>query len=574
MSLIKETELYLKKVINDLGYSDINIEIEPSSRKEFGQFQINTSFIIAKKYHENPRVVAEKIISQLDNRFININIQGAGFINLSFDEKILRDYFNNGINNFEYFIDKEKEKTIIVDYGGANAAKALHVGHMRSANIGEAIKRLLRVLGINAIGDVHLGDLGRQAGMLISEYKRMNPDSVFFDSNYKGEYPKINLTAKDLGIMYPKASKDAQENPIRMQEVRDITALIDKGDKAYTALWKQMVDISSEVIKEVYKKLNCHFDLWEGELDAFKYVPDVLKIMKPYLYESDGALVCDVKKEEDNKPMPPLMVIKKDGSTIYGTRELGTIYSRIKRFNPDEIWYMTDERQSLYFEQVFRASYKTGLVSGNVKLKHFGFGTINGKDGKPYKTRDGGVMELNSLIELIRDEVIKNIKDNIIGEEREKIADILSIATLKYADLLPYRKTDYIFDPEKFASLDGKTGPYVLYTIVRIKSLLNKADDMNFQLENIDNQEVSDVLIKLLEINRVLTKSYQEATLNYITEYIYEVLSLYNRFYNNNNILNEKNIKLRHSYLALSKLVYLIIHNLLNILAIDEVEHM
>lgn len=574
MNLIKETEKYLCEIINELGYEISNVNLVPSGKPELGQFQINEAFSLAKINHENPREVAEKIVNQLDNRFTNINIAGPGFINLSFNDEVIKNYLNNGINDFDYLIEKEEPKKIIVDYGGANAAKALHVGHMRSPNIGEAIKRLLKVLGHDVMGDVHLGDLGRQSGMLISEYKRMNPNSPFFDENYKGEYPKINLTTKDLGEMYPRANIEAANNPERMEEVREITAEIDKGNKAYTALWKQMVEISSESIKKVYNKLNCTFELWEGELDAFKWIPDVLKIMKPHLYESEGALVCDVKKDDDNKPMPPLMVIKNDGATIYGTRDLGTILSRMVRFNPDEMWYFTDERQSLYFEQVFRASYKTGLVPETTKLKHFGFGTVNGKDGKPYKTRDGGVMELGDLINLIRDAVEKNIKEEITGSEREEIAEKLAIATLKYADLLPFRKTDYIFDIEKFSSLDGKTGPYILYTLVRIKSLLKKANESDYELTNISNNEVKDLLVKLLQVDSILKKSKEEATLNYISDYLYEILSLYNKFYNNNNILNEKDNSIKETYLALSKLTYTIAHNLLNILAIEEVDRM
>ena len=574
MSLIKDTEKYLLKIINDLEYDIDKVELVPSGRKEYGDFQINISFQIAKKYHENPNEVSKKIINKFDDRFINVNIQGGGFINLTFNEKVIKDYFNESINNFDILYDKIKTKKIIVDYGGANAAKALHVGHMRSANIGEAMKRLLKLLGMDVIGDVHLGDFGRQAGMLISEYKRMEPNSVFFDSNYKGEYPKINLTNKDLGIMYPKASLMANENEERMEEVREITSQIEKGHRGYNNLWKQMVEISTKSIKEVYEKLNCHFDLWEGEMDSFKYIPEVLEIMKPYLYESDGALVCDVSKEDDNKPMPPLMVIKNDGSTIYGTRDLGTILGRIKRFNPDEIWYFTDERQSLYFEQVIRACYKTGLVNQDIKLKHFGFGTINGSDGKPFKTRDGKVMDLASLIELINDEIEKNIKKEIVGKEREEVRDILAIATLKYADMLSFRKTDYIFNPQEFASLNGKTGPYVLYSLVRIKSLLKKSDLENFSLVDLSNKEVKDVLIKILEISKILEKSYHDATLNYIEDFIYDTLSLYNKFYNNNNILNEKDINKKNTYLALSKIVYLVVHHLLNVLAIDEVERM
>lgn len=574
MSLIKETEVYLNNLVKKIGYDINDVELIPSGRKEFGQYQINVAFNIGKKYHENPKDVAEKIINEFDNRFVNVNIAGNGFINVSFNDDILKEYLNKGINDFELLFDKHKPLTIIVDYGGANAAKALHVGHMRSANIGEAIKRLAKSFGHNVIGDVHLGDFGRQAGMLISEYKRMFPDSVFFDENYKGEYPKIDLTANDLGIMYPKASLEAKENEDRMKEVREITALIDKGHKAYTNLWKQMVDISSEVIKKTYSKLNCHFELWEGELDSFKDIPTVLEIMKPYLYESEGALVCDIKEDSDNKEMPPLMVIKNDGSTIYATRDLGTLHSRIERFHPNEIWYFTDNRQDLYFEQVFRGSYKTGIVSNDIKLKHFGFGTINGTDGKPYKTRDGGVMELNSLIDLIYNEIEKKIKEDIIGTEREDIANKLTISTLKYADLLPYRKTDYIFDPVKFSSLEGKTGPYILYTLVRIKSLLKKSNSDRFEIVDINNDDMRDILIRLLELDRVMNKSFEGASLNYITDFIYEVVSLYNKFYNNHNILNETNINIKNSYLALSKLVYNVIHNLLNILAIDEVEKM
>lgn len=572
--MIKESEKYLLDIINDLGYECNSVNLVVSSRPELGQFQLNDAFTLAKMNHENPREVAEKIVSKLDDRFTNVNIAGPGFINLSFSDSYLINYLNKGINDFNIFVDKQDKKTMIFDYGGANAAKALHVGHMRSANIGEAVKRLAKLLGNDVIGDVHLGDLGRQAGMLISEYKRMEPNSPFFDESYTGEYPKINLTAEDLGVMYPKASIDAANNPERMEEVRYITAEIDKGNKAYTELWKQMVEISKEVIKNTYDRLNCHFELFEGELDAFKYIPQVLEIMKDHLYESEGALVCDVKEETDNKPIPPLMVIKNDGATIYGTRELGTLYSRMERFNPNEIWYFTDERQSLYFEQVFRASYKTGLVPKTTLLKHFPFGTINGPDGKPFKTRDGGVMTLDNLLELIYEEIEKKIKEDITGEERVDIANKLTIATLKYADLLPFRKTDYIFDPVKFSSLEGKTGPYILYTMVRIKSLLKKADNKDYQIKLINNNEIRDILVKLLNLNNVLTNSYNEATLNYICDYLYDLLSLFNKFYNNYNVLNETDESVKETYLAVSKLVYNVSHNLLNILAIDEVERM
>ena len=570
MSLIKENEKYLKELINNLGYEIDNVSLEPSSRKEFGQYQINSSMLLASKYHMNPREIASKIVQNLDSRFTNVNIQGPGFINLSLTDKYLMNYFNN--KSFNDMVDKENPKTIVIDFGGANAAKSLHVGHMRSANIGEALRRLLLLFGNNVISDVHLGDLGRQAGMLISQLELEQPNLPYFDKNYKGEYPKLEITAKDLGRMYPIASKLAKEDPVRMEEVRRITAEIDKGNKVYTDLWKQMVEVSKVEIKKVYNELNCHFDLFEGELDSFKDIPATTEIMKPYLYESEGALVIDVAKEDDKKEMPPLLYIKTDGATIYATRDLATIYSRVKRFDPNEIIYVVDDRQGLYFEQVFRAAYKTGLVK-NAKLEHVGFGTINGIDGKPYKTRDGGVMELSTLISLVKDEISKKIKDEIKDEEKEEIINKLTIATIKYTDLLPYRKTDYIFDPVKFSSIDGKTGPYILYTIVRIKSILNKVD-IDSKMTNICNDEMRNVLVKMTEISNALTNAYNERTLNYIAEMLYDICSLFNKFYNNCNIVNEQNMDNKASYVAFIKIVYNYIKNLLNILAIDEVEKM
>ena len=570
MSLIKENEKYFKELINSLGYEIDNVSLEPSSRKEFGQYQINSSMLLASKYHMNPREIASKIVQNLDSRFTNVNIQGPGFINLSLTDEYLMNYFNN--KSFNDMVDKENPKTIVIDFGGANAAKSLHVGHMRSANIGEALRRLLLLFGNNVISDVHLGDLGRQAGMLISQLELEQPNLPYFDKNYKGEYPKLEITAKDLGRMYPLASKLAKEDPVRMEEVRRITAEIDKGNKVYTDLWKQMVEVSKVEIKKVYNELNCHFDLFEGELDSFKDIPATTEIMKPYLYESEGALVIDVAKEDDKKEMPPLLYIKTDGATIYATRDLATIYSRVKRFDPNEIIYVVDDRQGLYFEQVFRAAYKTGLVK-NAKLEHVGFGTINGIDGKPYKTRDGGVMELSTLISLVKDEISKKIKDEIKDEEKEEIINKLTIATIKYTDLLPYRKTDYIFDPVKFSSIDGKTGPYILYTIVRIKSILNKVD-IDSKMTNICNDEMRNVLVKMTEISNALTNAYNERTLNYIAEMLYDICSLFNKFYNNCNIVNEQNMDNKASYVAFIKIVYNYIKNLLNILAIDEVEKM
>ena len=572
MSLIKNTENLILKAVNELGYELDKVTLEKCTMKNLGQYQVNFAMGLAKKYSKNPRDIATEIMNAIKNDFKDVNIAGPGFINLTFKDE---DLINNAVGDFSNHIDYEKPKKIIVDYGGANAAKALHVGHMRAANIGEAIKRLCVLFGNDVIGDVHLGDIGRQAGMLISQLKLEQPDLPWFDPNFDGEYPKVNLTAADLGRMYPEASIAAKESEERMEEVRQITAEIDKGkNKAYLNLWKQMVNISSVSIKEVYKKLNCTFELWEGEMDALNYVPQVLEILKPYLYESNGALVMDVQKDDDKTEIPPLMVIKSDGATIYGTRDLGTIYSRMERFNPDEILYVVDQRQGMYFEQVIRGSYISGLVPTTTKLEFLGFGTMNGSDGKPFKTRDGGVMQLNDLINMIYVEIEKKIKPEINGEERKQIAEKLAIATLKYSDLLPYRRTDYNFDPVKFSSLEGKTGPYILYGNVRMKSLLNKVENKDYKIKLIPNEDVMDVLVKISELSKVLKRAYDEFAINYITDYLYELIQAFNKFYNNNNILNEQNEDIKETYIALVKSVYSISKKLLDVLAIEEVEKM
>ncbi len=568
MSFIKKTEEYVTKIINECGYEIDNVTLEPSSRRDLGEFQINVCMMLAKKYGKNPREIADEIVNKLDERFFNINIAGPGFINVSISDRYLTEYVNKSIYDFDNLIDKHERKTIIVDYGGANAAKALHVGHMRTANIGEALKRLASTLGYNTIGDVHLGDLGRQSGMVISEIKKRNPNLCYFDQNYKGKYPKLEITPAELAVYYPCASADAKENPERMEEVRKITALVDEGVEPYIGMWKDIVEVSRKTIKETYDYLNCSFDLWEGELSSLKYIEPTLKILSPYMYESEGAKVIDVKKDGDKTDIPPLIVIKNDGSSIYATRDLATIYNRVKTYNPDEIWYVVDVRQGLYFEQVFRASYKSGLVRNDVKLMHYWNGTMNGKDGKPFKTRDGGVLELNTLLNQVKEELSKKMSNYDNESEKEKILDILTVATVKYADLLPFRTTDYIFDIEKFCSFEGKTGPYILYTMVRINSILEKTNSDKLLINHIYGNTERDIYIKLLELSRILEKSFSEKTLSYICEYLYEFCSLFNKFYGETNIINESDSDKKLNYISMLKLIYNTCNKLLEILAI------
>lgn len=577
MSLVLDTEKYLTKTINDLNYETDYVKLEKSKMPEYGQYQINCAMQLAKTYGENPRDIASKIVASLDNRFTNVNIQGPGFINVSFSNEVLLNYLNQGIEDFDIFVDKNnKGRKVILDYGGANIAKELHVGHLR-CNIGEAIRRLLKVFGDTPISDVHWGDWGTPIGLVIREIKELQPDLPYFDSDYKGEYPSVSpVTNEELGIIYPRASARKKVDEQYAKEANYYTEQFQKGVPGIKALWKHIVDTSKPDCEAVYNYLNCHFDLSYGESDADPYAEPVIKFLsdKGLTEVSNGILIMHVASPDDNKEMPPLLLKKSDGSVLYDTTDLATIMQRMEDFNPDAIWYFVDERQSLHFEQTFRGCRISNLVPDSVELKFNGFGTINGSDGKPFKTRDGGVMSLKGLIKLVYDNIEPKIKENITGEERINIANKLTVATLKYSDLLPSRRTDYIFDVDKFTSFEGKTGIYAVYTATRMKSLLNKVENESVTIQEIANQDVLDLLIKFTELPKVLTTSYNEVTTSYICEFIYELCSLFNKFYTNNNIVNEENAIRKSSFIALTKLSYQILHNLLDILAIEEVEKM
>ncbi len=575
MSYIKKLEQEIKDIFTECGYEAEEVKLLPSARADLGDFQINDAMRLAKSYHTNPREIASKVVEKLQNshNFTNVNIAGPGFINVSLTDEVLIDFLNS-LKDVKTNIDKVPSKKVIIDYGGANIAKTLHVGHLRSANIGEALKRLARAVGDEVISDVHFGDIGRQSGMIISEIKRLHPELKYFDDNYEGEYEDFTVTAEELGVYYPRASQACKEDEARMEEVRQITADLENGHRGYTALWNIIKQVSIDDIKKIYLKLNTNFELWEGESDCYPYIPEVVEKLKKgnFLYESEGALVIDIAEDTDTSPMPPLVVIKSNGATLYATRELATIYSRMKRFNPDEIWYLTDLRQGLYFEQVFRASYKSGLVKKGTKLKHFGFGTMNGPDGKPFKTRDGGVMDLKSLIALVIKETTSRLNPNITDpEERKEISEKVALAALKYADFLPYRTTDYIFDISKFADLEGKTGPYLLYSTIRMNSLLEKSE---IALDKISATKIKgttdkETIMTLLTLPLVIEKSYEAMSLNEIAEYLFKLTSIYNKFYSENRIITEEDEDIKNTWLVLTNAVKQTNEMLLDILAIE-----
>ena len=576
MSILKELKKDIKESIKKAGYEVETLAIETSNRKDLGEYQLNDAMQLAKKYKENPRVIAEKIVSELekDKRFTNLNIAGPGFINITLSNEYVLDILNKMNEDLFNNIDKRQKKKVIIDYGGANVAKALHVGHLRSANIGEALKRLARTLGYEVLGDAHLGDYGRPLGFVVLEISKEYPELPYFNPEYTGDYSELQLpiTNDDLERLYPLASKKAKEDENYLEEGRIITAKIQNHERGYYDLWKKVVEISKEDIKEVYDILNTEFDLWLGESDAAEYFDELNSIFeaKNLLQDSEGAKIVDVSNESDNYPMPPLLFVKSNGTISYETTDLATILQRKKEYNPDEIWYVVDGRQALRFEQIFRATRMSQIVDDNVILEHVNFGTMNGKDGKPFKTRDGGVMTLKNLISLVKEETLKRItNESIKEEEKEKVALDVAIASLKYADLLPYRATDYVFELEKFADLDGKTGSYLLYSTIRMKSLLSKAQEITYNnATSITSETEKNIILSLLELTTIMNNSLDSKSLNDIADYLYVLTSQYNKFYSENRVLTEEDKKKQESWLVLTKVVYNVNSMLLDILGI------
>jgi len=584
MSILKNINNDLKERLKGIGYDVENINLLPSNRKDLGDFQINEAMQLAKKYGKNPREIASDIVEELnkDEKFTNINIAGPGFINISINNDYLVNELNHIEEDIDYNIDKREEKKIVIDFGGANVAKALHVGHLRSANLGEGLKRLARRIGYKVWGDAHLGDYGRPLGLVELEIKKMYPELPFFDENYQGSYEEVELpiTNADLEKIYPLASAKSKEDEEYLEEARIITSKIQNKEKGYYDLWKRIIEISKKDIKEVYDSLNVYYDLWLGESDSVEYYNELYKIFddKGLLKDSEGAKIVELEEETDKAPMPPILFVKSNGSLSYQTTDLATILQRKHEENPDEIWYCVDARQSLHFDQVFRAARYANLVDENVKLEFVGFGTMNGKDGKPFKTRDGGVMPLKELINLVEEETYKRIVIDTKDEaEKQEIAHKVAIACLKYSDSLPFRGTDYIFEIDKFADMEGKTGAYILYSTIRMKSLLKKAKEQGIEynkMHSIYSDVEKEVALTLLNLPTVIDKTLENKSLNEVAEYIFKLTSIYNKFYSDNKVLIEEDSNKKTSWLVLTDIVYKTNLLLLDILGIEVPEKM
>lgn len=577
----------LSAAFEKAGYDKKYAKVGVSNRPDLCQYQCNGALAAAKEYHKAPIQMANEVVEFLKDSesFKEITAQAPGFINMSVSDRFLADYINKMAASETLGLDKaENPETIVIDYGGANVAKPLHVGHLRSAVIGESIKRTARYLGHKVIGDVHLGDWGLQIGLIITELKHRKPELVYFDESFDGEYPtEPPFTMSDLEEIYPYASGFSKEHPEYKEEAQTATAELQSGRKGYLALWQHIINVSVADLKKIYTKLNVEFDLWKKESDAQPYIPQMVQDMKDggYAHIDQGALVVDVKEETDTKEIPPCMILKSNGATLYNTTDLATIVERRRLFNPDEIIYVVDKRQSLYFEQVFRCARKTKIIGEDVKLEFVGFGTMNGKDGKPFKTRDGGVLRLEKLLEDVNEQVLDKMKDRDMDKDMiDDAAAKISLAAIKYGDLSNQASKDYIFDVDRFTSFEGNTGPYILYTIVRTKSLLAKVKAQNITvdeksaIEPADSKSETDVMLALTKWSETVNAAFEEHAPHKICQFVYELSDTFNKFYHENKIVTNENEKQRDSYIKLSALVGKVLETAIDLLGLEAPERM
>lgn len=580
-SIQKILEKALCKACKISGYTALDISIKPCSHREMGDYTYSGIIGMAKALHGNAKTIASKIIRNFSCKEVSSINFVNGYINITLSDTFLSSYIPKYVKNIKSIVSKNIEKQkIIVDYGGANVAKPLHVGHLRSANIGESIKRICKFVGNEVLGDTHLGDWGLQMGMIITELHHLHPDWTYFKNNFHGEYPKESLiTLKDLNTLYLNGSKHAKEDSKIMDEARKDTFKLQQGNRGYLALWKKFTDISKADIKKQYDGLNVSFELWLGESDSQAYCSKVIDFMKKkkICHESSGALIIDVDSPSDKKKLPPLILVKSDGGILYSTTELATILMRKEKFNPDRIIYVVDSRQELHFKQVFRCIEKSNILHSKIKLDFAGFGTIDGKDGKPYKTREGGVMPLKTLLKDIKEVAKRKVEENALknkfsAKERNKIITLVALSALKFADLSIFRAKDYIFDMEKFCSFYGKTGPYLLYTITRMKSILAKEDkiDKTFNIY----EESREIALILIRFDGEILSAYEDLAPSILCNYAYELANAFNTFYEKTNVLKQKNKEKRASFLMLIRYILNIMEKCLDLLGIKYLSRM
>lgn len=575
-------------VVTDLGYDAQYGEVVTSNRPDLSQFQCNGALAAAKRYGRKPRDIAQEIADRLsaDPRFQEVSLAGPGFINLSLTDEFLVAQIRGAAVDPRWGHQPMAEpERILVDYGGANVAKPMHIGHLRTAIIGESLKRLTGFVGHQVTGDVHLGDWGLQMGQVIAEVRDRRPDLPYFDVDFSGPYPDQSpVTIQELDEIYPAASKRAKENPEFMEAARRATVELQEGRPGYRAFWQHLVNVSIAELKRDYTDLNVHFDFWLGESDAHELVEPLVERLKNegFAYISDGALVVDVAQEDDNREIPPLLLVKSDGAMLYATTDLATVEYRVEEMQVDRILYVVDQRQSLHFEQVFRASHKTGIAPERVHFEHLGFGTMNGADGKPFKTRAGGTMKLRYLIDMVTEKARERLAEvetaqNYPPAEKEEIARMVGVATLKFADLSNQRTQNYVFDLDRFSAFEGRTGPYLLYTATRTKSILRKAAEEGLTVGPLQapaDEIERALLLKFTEFPDVVETAFNQRMPHHLCEYAYTVATAFNRFYHEHYILVESDPVQQASWLAVAQATVDLLSLVLDLLGIEVPERM
>lgn len=576
------------KAFEDNGYDGKYGKVTLSNRPDLCEYQCNGAMAAAKEYKCAPFMIADKVADSLKENpmFEAVDSVKPGFLNLKLHRKYLAEYLQEMAQDTERLgCGKcENPRTIMIDYGGPNVAKPLHVGHLRSAIIGESVKRIGKFMGHTMIGDVHLGDWGLQMGLIITELRERKPELVYFQEDYEGEYPKeAPFTIAELEEIYPFASAKSKEDDAYKEMAMQATYELQHGRKGYQALLAHILNVSVSDLKRNYENLNVSFELWKGESDAQPFIPDMVQEMKDkgYAHISEGALVVDVKEESDTKEIPPCMILKSDGASLYNTTDLATIVWRMRDYHPDAIIYVVDKRQELYFTQVFRCARKTGLVKPETELKFLGFGTMNGKDGKPFKTREGGVMRLEYLVDEINEEMYKKITDNHTVEEEEgrKTAKMVALSAIKYGDLSNQASKDYIFDVERFTSFEGNTGPYILYTIVRIKSILKKYQTekslpQTAEILPAHSESEKALMLEISKFNGMMESAFADTAPHKVCAYIYDLSNAFNHFYHETKILAEQDEMVQAGYIRLLELTKRALEICIDVLGFEAPERM
>lgn len=577
----------LAEAFEKAGYDPSYAKVTLSDRPDLCEYQCNGAMAGARAYHKAPFMIAEDVIAHLEKQewMEKVEVVKPGFINIHVNTDKTAAYLNAMKEEEELGLEKtDKPQTIVLDYGGPNVAKPLHVGHLRSAIIGESVKRIARRMGHKVLGDIHLGDWGYQMGLIITELQERQPDLPYFQKDYEGDYPaEAPFTIGELEEIYPAASARAKEDEEYRERALHATYLLQNGDRGCRAIWQHIMHVSVADLKKNYANLNVDFDLWKGESDAQADIPDMIRRLKEegYAHTDQGALVIDVQEESDTKEVPPCMIQKSDGASLYGTTDLATLVQRERDYHPDQIIYVVDKRQELHFVQVFRAARKSGIVPEETRLRFLGFGTMNGKDGKPFKTREGGVMRLEVLISEIQEEMYKKITENRTVEEAEarQTAGIVGLSAIKYGDLSNQASKDYVFDVDRFTSFEGNTGPYILYTIVRIKSILNKyqaegADPDKAVIRGTDEELTRALMLSCARYNEVIEGAYEELAPHKICAYIYDLANDFNRFYHETRILAEEDQEKKESYIALLVLTRKVLEACIDMLGFEAPERM